>query len=223
MGKRRPSRTVFQPDQADLFAKVRARFADLGAIGTLSVIVIVSTTIAVFTILFSTNEDFWLRPALLKVRYPLLGLFVLAVAAEFIRSLQLFHHKDGFVAAHFIALTGTFVLFVWLSLQSDTIADTRARWKANEAQRRVAAEAMAKAAAEECQAQRTQEIDRATKKQADMRALVRRCKQEFENAKAIFTSDTVEKHCKARSVSLAIAVRGLQEAAARSCPSGKSP
>jgi hypothetical protein len=66
---RKPSKTVVQPDQYELFArKIRAQFADLSTIGKISLSLTLAMTMALVTILSTTAEDFWLRPALMGVR-----------------------------------------------------------------------------------------------------------------------------------------------------------
>jgi hypothetical protein len=230
---RPPSKTIVQPDQHELFAKrIRARFADLGTIGKISLSLTTAIMITIFSVLSSVNEDFWLRPALTSACAPIFVLFVLAVVTECCRSMRWTERKDIFAAAHFLTILGTLGVVGFLLVRYDAIAENRAierataaqtkaaesrrAWQTKVAEEAHAAEA-ARKAEEECQKARSAATDIATRRKADAWAALKRCKQQFERDKTIFTTSTADAHCKARQRAIAVANEDLKVANALVC------
>ena len=199
-------KTVVQRDQYELFAEIRARFADLGTIGKISFSLASAVAFSVVSILLSTAEDFWLRPALMSVRWAVIGLFVFVVLTECVRSMRWTDRKDVFASAHMLAIVGSIVVVIWMLQKSDLIAQIRSD------------EARSRAAAEECQRQRSEEIEQATKRETDARSALSGCKMQFEETKTVFTSTTVEMYCKSRYAALNSAAQELKTANAYLCP-----
>ena len=98
---RKPSKTIVQPDQHELFvSQVRARFADIGGLGSVSLGLTLAFSVSFIVMLCSMDENFWFRPALMTVRWPLLGLAVFAVATEVLRSMRWIERKDMLATAY---------------------------------------------------------------------------------------------------------------------------
>lgn len=209
MAKRQPSKTVIQPDQHDFFARVRARFADIGAIGSISLLLATSFCGLVLATLFSAAEDGWFRPTLLIASIASCCILLVAVAIEFARSMRWLEDKAGLAGMHAFCILGV-VLVVGLMLwQQFSIPQERAL------QREAARLEDLK-----CQRERAQEIEDATRRRADMRVLLKRCKDEFERTRTIFTEATAEQHCKARRGQVGAAERDLNTANDRICSTG---
>ena len=118
-------KTVVQRDQYELFAEIRARFADLRTIGSILFSLALAVAFSVVSILLSTAEDFWLRPALMSVRWAVIGLFVFVVLTECVRSMRWTDRKDVFASAHMLAIVGSIVVVIWMLQKSDLIAQIR--------------------------------------------------------------------------------------------------
>lgn len=209
---KKKSKTIVQPDQYELFAKIRARFADMGSVGTISFLLTTSIAAIVAATLFSTAEDFWFRPPLLLASLALLVVAALAVFVEFSRSMRWIEHKDLLAVLHGTAILGTFGVLGWMFWQQLSMPKERALQRAEAARIKAA-----KADEAECQKQRIAEIQSTTKRQSEIRALLQRCKNDFERSRTIFTTETVEQHCRPRRASLAVAQRDLDAASSKIC------
>lgn len=217
MAKRQPSKTVIQPDQYDLFARVRARFADIGAIGSISLLLAVSFCGLVLTSLFAAAEDAWFRPTLMIASIASGCILALAVAIEFARSMRWVENKDVLASMHGLVILGVLLVGGWMLSQQYSIPQARARQRAEETAAKIEA---ARLADLECQTRRAEEIELTTKRRADMRVLLQRCKDEFERSRTIFTDATVEQHCKGRRATANAAERDFKVANERICSTG---
>ena len=223
LGKK-PSKTIVQPDQYELFARVRARFADIGALGTVSLLLTISCVICAITACITTSEDFWLRSALMESAASLLTLAFIAVMAEVVRSMRWVESKATFATIHVLAILGTFAVLAFLLWQTKLNQDTRAIERASEAAKSKAATEAIQAAKEACEKRRADEVEKSTKRRADMRTLHQRCREEFERTKTIWTQDTVDQRCRSRQISVEAAEREFKAANSLDCSSaGKRP
>jgi hypothetical protein len=233
-------KTIPHKDQLDMFAGViRARLADIGALGTVSITLNPAITLVVWGSLLTTADDFWLRPTLTKLFWPLLVCFLLSLMTVVVWSLKLIERMDVFAVAHLLAISGTAIVLPWGFLQINAIEQDRAqeramvaRAKAEETERkaveararaeeaeRIAAQARADAvrAEEECLRQRDEAKKRAARRRTDAHGSLQQCKDEFEKSKWIFTQDTAERRCAAHLAEVEAAERAVRVAANRSC------
>jgi hypothetical protein len=233
-------KTIPHKDQLDMFTGVvRARFADIGALGTVSITLNPAITLVVWGSLLTTADDFWLRPTLTKLFWPLLICFLLSLTTVVAWSLKLIERRDVFAAAHVLAICGTAVVLPWGFLQINAIEQDRAQQRAMAARakaevtERKAAEARARAeeaeriaaqaradaarAEEDCARQREEAKKRAARRRTDAQTFLQQCKDEFEKAKWIFTQDTAERRCAAQLTEVEAAERAVRVAANRAC------
>jgi hypothetical protein len=216
---RKPSKTIVQRDQFDLFAQVRARFADLGVLGTLSTVLGLSATLCVFGAFITTGEDFWLRPALTRWSYWFLALLVLSFATELSRSMRWLESKAMLACLHAAAVFGTLLLIGVLIWQTQSILETRAAGRAAESAR---IKALEEAAEHACRAKRLASIKRAGEQRAEALRLLAICEDAYRASKNIFTQDTVEQRCKQQRFDVETSERDYKAASMRSCkPAGK--
>jgi hypothetical protein len=110
-----------------------------------------------------------------------------------------------------LSIVGVVCVVAYLFHQYGAIEETRALERENQAR--------ANAAAEECERQRADQIERATRRYTDARAVLNRCKKQFEDTRTIFTSATVATYCRRPYAALNVAGRDLKEAKALPCPS----
>ena len=68
-----------------------------------------------------------------------------------------------------------------------------------------------------CLADRSSQLDQGARRQADARYLLKRCKQEYEDKKTIFTSMPVEVYCKSPQRAVYAAGQELKTATDRLC------
>lgn len=212
--------------------QLRAHFADLGAIGLLSATLTFAATGVVFTVLFTTPEDFWLRPAMMSVRLPAFLLLVIVVFTELVRCMRWTDRRDVFVAMHFVTTAATFCVLGFLILTHDSLVQQRATDRATDAQKRAverlrewqvksaeearAAEA-ARKAEQECLGARKAAVDIASRRKSVAIGALRRCRDEFEQSKTIFTTATSDEHCRAWRRELAVAGEDVKTATALAC------
>ena len=224
MAKSKNYKTIVQPDQLEMsFARrLWASSADVGHMGFLAF----SVTLAVCGML-AAADDFLLHPALMA-----LALLGVTITTEYVRSMRWTDRKDVFVTTHFLTIIGTLLVLGHLMVSRDTLAQQRASDRAAAAQQKVeesnkawqeriaeeakAAEA-AKKAEEECKQARLAAIDIATQRKAEAGRELRRCRVEFERDKTIFTTVTMEAHCRTRQGSLGVAIEDLKAANALPC------
>ncbi len=108
----RSSKPIAQPQRRAFLARVRERFANLGAIGKLSLSLSSAFLLAVVTILLSASEDHWLRSLLWMASLPLLVLFVVAASTEFVHGLGWIESKAVVAVIHF-AVVVSIIVMLW--------------------------------------------------------------------------------------------------------------
>ena len=233
LAKRKISKTTVQPAQYEMtFARVRARFADLGAIGLISVSLTFPVTLLVLTALYTTPEEFYLRPAIMAAQLPAFLFLAIVIATELVRSMRWTDRKDLFVAAHAAAIIGTLGLVASLMLTQKTVAEqydtARAaaaqkkalekikEWEVKKAEEARAGEG-ARRAEQDCFTARSAALESATRRKTNASANLRRCRDEFEKNKTIFTATTADVQCREWRRELFIASEDVKTASALTC------
>jgi hypothetical protein len=177
--------------------------------------------VSVVTILFSTNEDHWLRAPLTTASVPLLLLLVVAALAEFVHGMRWIDDKAIIAAAHFVVVMGVVTILGLLLWQMRVVQAAREQLRAEEAARAEAAKLEAARAADaQCEKERLVAIERATKRRADAGSALQRCLREFERSRTIFTISEPEQYCRTKRVSLSTTQRELDTAKGRICSTG---
>jgi hypothetical protein len=174
-----------------------AALRDISALGVMSVSLTAAAALAVLAVvLATTTNEAW--PSLMGMWYPALSLFGAAIVVEVLRCAGVVRPGPALTV-----MQGGLCIAVPIYL-SIAVSQHGAFLEAK----------MAEIA---CIKNRAADIDQADRRQTGARAALKKCAQEFEQNKTIFTETTVDVACKSPQRVVDVAAQALKSATDRIC------
>jgi len=174
-----------------------AALRDISALGVMSVSLTGMVALALFGALLATTTEEY-RPILMTMWYPALGLFGSAIGAEVLRCAGLL--KPGKLLTW---LQGSISLAVPVALGLAVV------WHGDFVE--------AKVTEVRCVKERAAEVEQTDRQQTGTRAALKKCKQDFEDSKSVFTTTTVETACRSAQRAFDAAAQAYKSASDRIC------
>ena len=173
---------------------------DMSGLGKMSVPLNAMFVFALVAVLLATMSESY-PPVAAAMWYPALGLLILAVSTETLWCTSRLHSERLLTWLHCIAIFAIpVVLAIAVAMHGEFLKE--------------------KTAVVACLDARSAGIEEATRLQAGARTVLKRCQQEFDEQKPLFSSETAEQHCKKPQRSFDATAQKLKMATEKVCSSG---